>query len=537
MIKKRKVRNRTRRTLKRKTQYSKKFSIIGTNANGLKSKLDSLNYVITELKPAVIFIQETKVNIKGEVDLPGYEVHELPRTNSDGGSLLTAIDSKLDSVIVSEESEASFEILVVQAKVGDFNVRFINAYGPQEYAKNEDKIAFYSKLDQEVKNAKLFNCLICMELDANAKVGKLKIKDDPNETSENGEYLIDFAENNNLVICNTTVRCEGTITRERVTINGTERSVIDYIIVCEEMYSFLVSMKVDESRSFALSNFNKKNGLTNITKSDHNVLEANFNLSWEKSKYLKENRKAIFNFKDESGIKKFKELTSGNSLSSCFKNGDIIKESHQWSKAFKNILHRSFPKIRVTEPRLVHDDVFLQMRGKGIVLKSIEKLEKCLQVSGPKASESIVEKILELKTRITTFDRFISNSISEKNAKKIKDHFTNLTEEGHFSASKMWAIKKKLNLNKKDAGTPSAKFDAAGNLITTREGLLQLYRQTYIDRLAPKLPQDDYLTLQLAKEKLFNLRYLVSSAKPSADWSQEQIMKMCKYLKNRKARD
>ena len=121
------------------------------------------------------------------------------------------------------------------------------------------------------------------------------------------------------------------------------------------------------------------------------------------------------------------------------------------------------------------------MREKGIVLKSIEKLEKCLQVSGPKASESIVEKILELKTRITTFDRFVSNSISEKNAKKIKDHFTNLTEEGHFSASKMWAIKKKLNLNKKDAGTPSAKFDAAGNLITTREGLLQLYRQTYID--------------------------------------------------------
>ena len=74
-----------------------------------------------------------------------------------------------------------------------------------------------------------------MELDANAKIGKLKIKDDPNETSENGEYLIDFAENNNLVICNTTVRCEGIITRERVTINGTERSVIDYIIVYEEM--------------------------------------------------------------------------------------------------------------------------------------------------------------------------------------------------------------------------------------------------------------------------------------------------------------
>ena len=135
------------------------------------------------------------------------------------------------------------------------------------------------------------------------------------------------------------------------------------------------------------------------------------------------------------------------------------------------------------------------------------------------------------------FDRFLSNTISEKNAKKIKDHFVKLTDDGHFSTSKMWAIKKKLNLKKKDAGTPTAKLDIAGTLITTKEGLLQLYRQTYIDRLAPKLPQEDYLSLQLAKENLFDLRYLISSAKQSEDWSQEQVMTMCKSLKNGKARD
>ena len=38
----------------------------------------------------------------------------------------------------------------------------------------------------------------------------------------------------------------------------------------------------------------------------------------------------------------------------------------------------------------------------------------------------------------------------------------------------MWAIKKKLNLNKKDAGTPTAKLDIAGTLITIKEGLLQV---------------------------------------------------------------
>ena len=95
--------------------------------------------------------------------------------------------------------------------------------------------------DQEMKNANLLNCLICMELDSNAKIGNRKIKDEPNEMSENGKHLIDFVENNNLVICNSTERCDGIITRERVTINGTERSVIDYIIACQGMYSFLVN--------------------------------------------------------------------------------------------------------------------------------------------------------------------------------------------------------------------------------------------------------------------------------------------------------
>ena len=92
--------------------------------------------------------------------------------------------------MISENDES--EILVIQAKIGNYDCRFINAYGPQEYAKSEEKTSFYSKLDQEVKNAKLFECLICIELDANAKVGYDIIKNDPNKMSVNGEYKIEL---------------------------------------------------------------------------------------------------------------------------------------------------------------------------------------------------------------------------------------------------------------------------------------------------------------------------------------------------------
>ena len=61
--------------------------------------------------------------------------------------------SNLEPVYISG-GEDDMEILVIQGKIGNYNCRFINAYGPQEYAILEDKIAFYARLDQEVKKCK-----------------------------------------------------------------------------------------------------------------------------------------------------------------------------------------------------------------------------------------------------------------------------------------------------------------------------------------------------------------------------------------------
>ena len=75
-------------------------------------------------------------------------------------------------------------------------------------------------------------------MDANAKDGCDIIEGDPHPTSQNGQLLFDFVRRNNLVICNTSDLCEGKITCKRITINGTEESIIDYIIVCQDMFMF-----------------------------------------------------------------------------------------------------------------------------------------------------------------------------------------------------------------------------------------------------------------------------------------------------------
>ena len=79
--------------------------------------------------------------------------------------------------------------------------------------------------------------------------------------SNNGKVMLDVVDRQNLYIANTSDVCDGTITRERVSGNKSEKSIIDYILVCEEMRKFLTMMTIDDSRSYVLSRFLKtKNG-------------------------------------------------------------------------------------------------------------------------------------------------------------------------------------------------------------------------------------------------------------------------------------
>ena len=285
---------KTRRSLK-KGNIENMFTVVGTNSNGILSKKESLSHIVDQLKPSILFLQETKVTRKGQIKIPGYEIFEFVRAKANGGSILTAAHSNLQPVLISDGEDDS-EILVIQAQLGKYNCRFINAYGPQEYASLEVRIAFYARLDQEVKNAKLFNCLVCLEMDANAKVGCEIIKDDPNKLSGNGEFFLDFVARNNLVIGNATDLCEGRITRKRVTVNGIEESILDYFVFCQELFLLLKSMKIDENQSFVLTKYSKKKGQTVVTKSDHNLLYCKFNQSWSNRIDANKKRLEIFNF-------------------------------------------------------------------------------------------------------------------------------------------------------------------------------------------------------------------------------------------------
>ena len=174
-------------------------------------------------------------------------------------------------------------------------------------------------METEVLKAKDNDCMVMIEMDANAKVGKDVIKDDPNKMTGNGKLLMDMLKRQNLTILNSFDICSGTITRERKVENKIEKSVIDYIVVCENMLNYILEVSVDDARTDVLARYIKTKDSIKVVQSDHNILFSKFKIAFRRK--LSKIRKEIFKFKCPESKKKFKEETSTNKdLSSCFNN-------------------------------------------------------------------------------------------------------------------------------------------------------------------------------------------------------------------------
>ena len=157
-------------------------------------------------------------------------------------------------------------------------------------------------------------------------------------------------------------------------------------------------------------------------------------------------------------------------------------------------------------------------------MDEIEQIKSC------SSNENTVRKLTGLKIQLEECEEYICSLSASKNAELIRNHYANLTEGSCFNLPKMWALKRKLDL--KGSGNPSAKKDKSGNLITTKHGLLQLYKSTYIDRLSSKDIQPNFTLLKDMKEDLFEMRFEIAKNRKSADCTTEQILSVCEGLKN-----
>ena len=468
--------------------------ILGANSAGLFNKKESLLRIISLFNPGVVFIQESKARRKNKLNLNNYIIFELIRKDNGGGGLLTAVHKSLSPVSVSNEDEQ--EILVVEANLSNSKVRFINGYGPQENATEEVRKPFYDQLDLEIKKSKMAGCFVCIEMDSNAKLGPSIIPGDPKPQSMNGKLLEKVVNENELIVVNATDVCEGLITRHRQTIHGVEESVIDHFIVCREMFKLIKRMLIDESCKYSLTKYTNKSGsATTMKESDHRTMIIEVSTKLNPLVDEKEERVEIFNYKNSEDFEKFVQITNNNDdLNHCFDDEDEALEnsSKRWLKLLKNIIKRSFRKIRMKKSKLKPE------------LENLFQQKETLKSQlAEKVNQEDLDDVIKLNQEIDNVSEKIANICAEKNRDIVNEYIGNSNDvlEG-FSQAKTWAMKKKLS-PKNTVEPPAAKKDDQGNLITGKEALENLYLKTYEDRLQPNPLDDDLIEQKNLKEYLF----------------------------------
>ena len=237
---------------------------------------------------------------------------------------------------------------MVQVKLGGSKIRIINGYGPQEDDPLAKRQAFWQAVEQEVIAAKNSQSMVLLQCDANAKLGQDIIIQDPHQISENGRLLKSLMDRENSTLLNTSNLCQGAITRNRVAKDNTEKSIIDYIFVSENLSEFLEQMLIDENRNFPLTKYATTKGVKKLVKSDHNILYAQFSMSY-KSINWKKSRKEHFNLKNPECQKRFHDVTNNSKKikNSMINDRNFVEESNKFFSDLNDILHQCFRKVRV----------------------------------------------------------------------------------------------------------------------------------------------------------------------------------------------
>ena len=184
---------------------------------GLKGKEKSLEKIIHNFSPGVLLLQETKMSTSKQFKLPGFIIFEKRRENNEGGGLMSIVHENLKPTLISDEHSEFLEVNVF----GNFGaIRAINSYGPQEYWTWDSKIEYFTELESRIITAKSNNKRICLEFDANSKLGNKIIPGDPNCMSHNGKLLYDIITRQDLIVVNATDKCSGKITRYKKNSEG-----------------------------------------------------------------------------------------------------------------------------------------------------------------------------------------------------------------------------------------------------------------------------------------------------------------------------
>ena len=484
--------------------------------------MESLKFAVSDLDPHVIIVQETKLKRKSQVNIEGYKCFPTIRGDN-GGGVLIACKCGLDPVLIYE-GDAESELLVVQIRLSKMvNLRIIGGYGVQECAPATLREMYRNSIEEQVVRAYLSGCMVLVAEDANAKLGADFIPGDPHTISENGRLLAKMLERQKLQIINASEKCTGgPITRKR-TVNGKlERSCIDYIFSSIDLADQLLEAKIDSNQLYCLTKYTTTKGHSDVKRSDHYSLIGKFDIAVQEKK---QKREEIFKLRNTDGLERFHKITSKcNQLRKCFDEHDLEKACNKWYKEMDRIFHRCFTKIKISEkpPKATLDYS---------IYKSLAEI-KILKEQMSMANEMAIP---QLRLEIERYEQRHSILQGEKVKKILDENQGKLQQDGSFSFSDAWKLKKKIF--PKSCEAPYAVLDDIGNLVTEYDNILDVMKEEFQFRLRNREIVPELSDLKDLKEYLCKLRLEITKRANYSNWTMKQLKAAIAKLKTNKCRD
>ena len=492
--------------------------MIGTNANGLNSKRDSLNNILESEKPHVFMVQETKMKRMNQWTINGYELYEKIRKGKGGGGIMIGMSKNFDiqPVVVSDHEE-DIEILVVEVAFKSITVRFLTAYGPQEDASEDIINKFYLTLEEEIVRCEQENCALIAELDCNAKLGRGIIEGDPHIMSCNGKVLWDILERRGCSVINGSDRCTGTIKRSRMKGGILEKSVLDYVIVNAAAAPYVHCMVIDESKTRSLTRYTKGKAVP----SDHNLIICTFKIPLKKKPLP---RTEVYRLRNVEELQNFKEKTSHtNVFTQCFeREGDVQEQGKKWLKTLQKSICTSFKKIRIRHNHTQKGSMHEKLEERKQILK---KMNSCSPAERHK-----------LENEVEVLENELSEEYKSKQIEKLREHLNIITDnDGRVSTAGAWKLRRKIL--RKPPEQLTSKMDKNGDLVTNPEKIKKIYLEAYTDRLKHREMLPELQNLQIIREQLFQQRLEQAKLNKSPPWTMDQLEAALSKLKNGKATD
>ena len=460
------------RRRKKHKNFNKQLRFLGVNAGGLRPKLLTFKKILNELKPSVFLIEETKYKDEGKMKIENYLIFELVRKSRDGGGGLALGCLKELNPVWVRDGGSDIEALSVVISVRKMKIRCCVAYGFQETSKIENKKKFWEYLNEEVHYSKSSGSGLVIHFDGNLWAGSKIIPGDPRPQNYNGKLFEQFLRQNpHLTVVNSLSLCEGLITRRRQKNGILEESVLDFLIVCDQVLPYVTKMQIDENKKFVLTNYEQARKGGKACDSEHltQILDVNLKMISEKPK-----RRELFNFQNSECQQKFKfETTNTNDFTDCFKNdlplGDQIK---LWKNKLNKYFRSSFKKIRIKSK--------MKMKPLNNKITQLITLRNNLLLKN--GSE---EDLIELNNHISDLE-------AKENRDLIMKHFKSFSEDPEkINLTQMWKKMRQI-WPKFGANLPTAKRNHNGKIVTDPKSLKILFAKEYKERLRTRPIRKDF---------------------------------------------